>query len=89
MFVSQAIGVVNDYNPLMKDFPINDLLSATELDRIRLSVQVIRRPLNHFANVQLFISFGRLMLLSSDNYFSQNSTNAANYFTPKYFINTD
>jgi len=36
----QAIGTVNDYNPLMKDFPINDMLSATELDRIRLSVQV-------------------------------------------------
>ena len=39
-FCFQAIGTVNDYNPLMKDFPINDLLSATELDRIRLSVQV-------------------------------------------------
>ena len=33
--LKQAIATVNDYNPLMKDFPINDLLSATELDRIR------------------------------------------------------
>jgi hypothetical protein len=42
----QAIGTVNDYNPLMKDFPINDMLSATELDRIRLSVQV--KIINYF-----------------------------------------
>ena len=26
---------MNDYNPLMKDFPLEDLLSATELARIR------------------------------------------------------
>jgi len=35
------LATVNDYNPLMKDFPINDLLSATELDRIRSAVQLI------------------------------------------------
>lgn len=33
--LKQALALVSDYNPLMKDFPINDLLSATELDRIR------------------------------------------------------
>ena len=33
--LKQAIALVNDYNPLMKDFPINDLLSATELEKIR------------------------------------------------------
>ena len=38
--LKQALATVNDYNPLMKDFHINDLLSATELDRIRTSVQV-------------------------------------------------
>jgi hypothetical protein len=43
--LKQALATVNDYNPLMKDFPINDLLSATELDRIRTSVQV---PLDIF-----------------------------------------
>jgi hypothetical protein len=43
--LKQALATVNDYNPLMKDFPINDLLSATELDRIRTSVQV---PLDFF-----------------------------------------
>ncbi|XP_037874257.1 dynein heavy chain, cytoplasmic isoform X1 [Bombyx mori] len=39
--LKQALATVSDYNPLMKDFPINDLLSATELDRIRLAVQQI------------------------------------------------
>ncbi|GBP31564.1 Dynein heavy chain, cytoplasmic [Eumeta japonica] len=39
--LKQALATVQDYNPLMKDFPINDLLSATELDRIRLAVQQI------------------------------------------------
>lgn len=39
--LKQALATVNDYNPLMKDFPINDLLSATELDRIRIAVQQI------------------------------------------------
>lgn len=36
--LQQALATVNDYNILMKDFPINDLLSATELERIRVSV---------------------------------------------------
>ncbi len=52
----QAIGTVNDYNPLMKDFPINDMLSATELDRIRLSVQVkiINFNFNFFVLSEIF-----------------------------------
>ncbi|XP_052769398.1 cytoplasmic dynein 1 heavy chain 1-like isoform X2 [Mya arenaria] len=36
-----AMMTVNDYNQLMKDFPLNDLLSATELDRIRVALQSI------------------------------------------------
>ncbi|XP_025833409.1 dynein heavy chain, cytoplasmic-like [Agrilus planipennis] len=39
--LKQALATVNDYNPLMKDFPINDLLAATELERIRAAVQLI------------------------------------------------
>ncbi|XP_041352869.1 LOW QUALITY PROTEIN: cytoplasmic dynein 1 heavy chain 1-like [Gigantopelta aegis] len=39
--LKQAMATVNDYNQLMKDFPINDLLSATELDRIRIALQGI------------------------------------------------
>ncbi|XP_039279680.1 dynein heavy chain, cytoplasmic [Nilaparvata lugens] len=39
--LKQALATVNNYNPLMKDFPINDLLSATELDKIRHAEQMI------------------------------------------------
>ena len=47
--LKQALAVVNDYNPLMKDFPLNDLLSATELDRIRVAVQAI---FNHMRKIR-------------------------------------
>ena len=50
--LKQAISTVNDYNPLMKDFPINDLLSATELERIRLSVQGIFTHLRKIRNTK-------------------------------------
>lgn len=39
--LKQALTVVNDFNPLMKDFPLNDLLAATELDKIRTALQSI------------------------------------------------
>lgn len=39
--MKQALATVNDYNPLMKDFPLNDLLSATELDKIRTALGAI------------------------------------------------
>lgn len=50
--LKQAIATVNDYNPLMKDFPINDLLSATELDRVRVSVQAIFGHLRKIRNTK-------------------------------------
>ncbi|BES93792.1 dynein heavy chain [Nesidiocoris tenuis] len=50
--LKQALAMVNDYNPLMKDFPINDLLSATELDRIRLAVQQIFNHLRKIRNTK-------------------------------------
>uniref|UniRef100_A0A146KZ76 Dynein heavy chain, cytoplasmic n=1 Tax=Lygus hesperus TaxID=30085 RepID=A0A146KZ76_LYGHE len=50
--LKQALAMVNDYNPLMKDFPINDLLSATELDRIRLAVQQIFTHLRKIRNTK-------------------------------------
>lgn len=40
---------VNDYNQLMKDFPLNDLLAATELDRIRAALQAI---FNHLKKIR-------------------------------------
>ncbi|XP_064484606.1 dynein heavy chain, cytoplasmic-like isoform X2 [Ornithodoros turicata] len=39
--LKQALATVNDYNPLMKDFPLNDLLAATDLDRVRQALQGI------------------------------------------------
>jgi dynein heavy chain 1 len=36
-----AMATVNDYNQLMKDFPLNDLLAASELDKIRVALQSI------------------------------------------------
>ena len=39
--LKQAIDKVNDYNPLMKDFPLNDLLAATELIKIRQVIPVL------------------------------------------------
>ena len=55
MFVlglKQAIATVNDFNPLMKDFPINDLLSATELERIRSAIQGIFSHLRKIRNTK-------------------------------------
>lgn len=50
--LKQALAKVADYNPLMKDFPINDLLSATELDRIRSAVQSIFSHLRKVRNTK-------------------------------------
>lgn len=36
-----ALSMVADYNTMMKDFPLNDLLSAAELERIRGSLVAI------------------------------------------------
>lgn len=40
---------MNDYAPLMKDFPLNDLLAATELEKIRSAVQAI---FNHLRKIR-------------------------------------
>lgn len=50
--LKQALAMVNDYNPLMKDFPINDLLSATELERIRSAVIAIFNHLRKIRNTK-------------------------------------
>ena len=44
-----ALTLVNDYNQLMKDFPLNDLLTATELPKIRAAVLAI---FNHLKNIR-------------------------------------
>lgn len=50
--LNQAIDIVNDYNPLMKDFPLSDLLSATDLDKIKLALQAIFAHLRKIRNTK-------------------------------------
>ncbi|MBN3298743.1 DYHC1 protein, partial [Amia calva] len=50
--LKQAVETVNDYNPLMKDFPLNDLLSATELDKIRQALMAIFTHLRKIRNTK-------------------------------------
>uniref|UniRef100_A0A1A8G9X4 Cytoplasmic dynein 1 heavy chain 1 n=2 Tax=Nothobranchius TaxID=28779 RepID=A0A1A8G9X4_9TELE len=50
--LKQAVETVNDYNPLMKDFPLNDLLSASELDKIRQALIAIFTHLKKIRNTK-------------------------------------
>ncbi|CAB0033630.1 unnamed protein product [Trichogramma brassicae] len=50
--LKEALSTVYDYNLLMKDFPINDLLSATELDKIRYAIQQIFIHLRKIRNTK-------------------------------------
>ena len=50
--LKQALETVNDYIPLMKDFPLNDLLSATELDKIRQALVAIFTHLRKIRNTK-------------------------------------
>lgn len=50
--LKEALATVNDYNPLMKDFPLNDLLSATELDKIRTALQIIFQHMRKIRNTK-------------------------------------
>lgn len=50
--LKQVLAMVNGYNPLTKDFPINDLLSATELERIRSAVVALFNHLRKIGNTK-------------------------------------
>lgn len=50
--LKQALEQVNDYNPLMKDFPLQELLSATELDRIKIAITAIFAHLRKIRNTK-------------------------------------
>ncbi|XP_030854690.1 cytoplasmic dynein 1 heavy chain 1 [Strongylocentrotus purpuratus] len=50
--LKQALATVANYSPLMKDFPLNDLLSATELDRIRQALVAIFLHLRKIRNTK-------------------------------------
>ena len=40
------VSIVHKYNQLMKDFPLNELLSATDLDKIQESLHLIFGHIN-------------------------------------------
>ena len=44
--LKEATDLVHKYNQLMKDFPLNELLSATDLDKIQESLQLIFGHIN-------------------------------------------
>ena len=48
--LKEAIETAKDYNLLMKDFPLNELMSATELNKITLSIQSIFNHLKKIRN---------------------------------------
>ncbi|XP_037072682.1 LOW QUALITY PROTEIN: dynein heavy chain, cytoplasmic-like [Pollicipes pollicipes] len=50
--LKQALATVNDYNPLMKDFPLNELLASTELDRLRTALRNVFHHLRKIRNTK-------------------------------------
>jgi dynein heavy chain 1 len=50
--LKQTMATVNDYNMLMKDFPLNDLLSATDLEKIRASLMAIFNHMKKLRNTK-------------------------------------
>jgi dynein heavy chain 1 len=44
--LKEALDTAKDYNVLMKDFPLSELLSATELSKITLAIQNIFQHIN-------------------------------------------
>lgn len=47
--LKEALETAKDYNLLMKDFPLNELISATELPKITLAIQSI---FNHLKKIR-------------------------------------
>lgn len=50
--LKEALATVADYNPLMKDFPLNDLLAATDLEKIRIALQFLFQHLRKIRNTK-------------------------------------
>lgn len=50
--LKEALAKVNDYNPLMKDFPLNELLSATDLDKLSSALTDIFNHLRKIRNTK-------------------------------------
>ncbi|KAI6146941.1 cytoplasmic dynein heavy chain 1 [Pisolithus thermaeus] len=52
--LNSAMDLVHKYNQLMKDFPLNELLSATDLDKIQESLVLIFGHINHKLKLSLY-----------------------------------
>lgn len=50
--LKEALATVADYNPLMKDFPLNDLLAATDLEKIRVALTFLFTHLRKIRNTK-------------------------------------
>jgi hypothetical protein len=53
------------YNQLMKDFPLNELLSATDLDKIQESLLLIFGHINHKLKLSPYPICGALPLVEA------------------------
>jgi dynein heavy chain 1 len=70
--LKSAMDTVKDHSVLMKDFPINDLLSANELDKIRTALTTIFQHLKKLRNTRYPVSrAGRLMEAVSQDLMQQ------------------
>lgn len=54
--LQSAISKVKDCSPLMKEFPLQDLLAATELQQIQLAIVAIFSHLKKVRNTQYPVS---------------------------------
>ncbi|KAI0984717.1 hypothetical protein GJ496_002628 [Pomphorhynchus laevis] len=50
--LKETVDRARNYNILMKDFPLNDLLSATEITKMKLPIQTIFTALRRIRNTQ-------------------------------------
>lgn len=50
--LKEVLSMVQDYNVLMKDFPLNDLLSSTDLNKIQEALQTIFQHLRKIRNTK-------------------------------------
>ncbi|CAF1486992.1 unnamed protein product [Rotaria sordida] len=70
--LKSAMDTVKDHSVLMKDFPINDLLSANELDKIRTALTTIFQHLKKLRSTRYPVSrAGRLMEAVSQDLMQQ------------------
>jgi dynein heavy chain 1 len=70
--LKSAMETVKDHSVLMKDFPINDLLSANELDKIRTALTTVFQHLKKLRNTRYPVSrAGKLMEAVSQDLMQQ------------------